>query len=143
MEIKDGEIVVTVRARSMPELREKLLAILGETEKTKEIVEEGATEDFPSAIKELYPDYIRHPHSAAMLTLLHEMHKGEEKAVTSWILADEMMTRFPRLFKGKTRGQVSFGNIFPGNFLQKKRLINIGYTKAPDGGNNFRLYWVE
>ena len=137
MEIQNGEIVVTVRAKNMPELREKLLAILGE------VGNETNGEAFPEEIKKIYPDYKRHKHSAAMLTILHEKHKGKKNAVDSWTLAEEMMDKFPRLFKGKTQGKVSFGNIFSGTFLEKRKLLKIDYEKYEDSEGNYRIYWVE
>jgi len=139
MEETNGELIVTVKARSMPELRKKLLAILGETESDTSVFEE----DFPEYIMKIYPDYKRHNHSAAILTILHEKHKGEENAVDSLTLANEMMDRFPRLFKGKTAGKVSFGNIFSGTYLEKKGLIKIGYEKYEDSEDEYRKYWVE
>jgi len=133
---KNGEIVVTVRAKNTQELREKLLAILGETETAT-----NGEEDFPDDIKQLYPDHSRHKHSAAMLTVLHEKHKGEQNAVDSITLADEMMDRFPKLFKGKTQGKVSFGNIFSGTFLERRGLLHIGYKKYDDSEDEYRIYW--
>jgi hypothetical protein len=137
MEIKNGEIVVTVRAKNMPELRGKLLEILGEAEENS-----NGEEEFPENIKKIYPDYKRHKHSAAMLTILAEKHKGKTNAVDSWDLANEMMDRFPRLFKGKTQGKVSNGNIFSGTFLEKRGLLKIGYKKYEDSENEYRIYWV-
>jgi hypothetical protein len=49
----------------MPELRRKLLAIIGEGE--EEIANSG--EDFPDYIKEIFPDYAKRIHGAAMLTV--------------------------------------------------------------------------
>ena len=138
MEETNGELTVTVKAKNMPELREKLLAILGETEYI-----DTSEEDFPENIKEIYPDYQRHTHSAAILTILHEKHKGKKNAVDSLTLANEMIDKFPRLFKGKTVGKVSFGNIFSGTFLKKKGLIKIGYEKYEDSEDKYRIYWVE
>lgn len=138
MDIEKGEIVVTVRAKNMPELRQKLLAILGEVEyETKE------QEDFPEQIKKIYPEYKRHEHSAAMLTILHEKHEGKKNAVDSKTLAGEMMEKFPRLFIGKTQGKVSRGNIFSGTFLEKQGLLKIGYEKYEDSEDEYRTYWVE
>ncbi len=139
MEISNDEIIVTVRAKNIAELREKLLKILGETE----LEENNSEEDFPEEIKELYPTYKRHQHSAAMLTVLHEKHKGEKNAVDSYDLADEMMDRFPRMFKGKTTGKVSKGNIFSATYLEKKGLLKIGYEKYEDIDDEYRVYWVE
>jgi hypothetical protein len=96
--------------------------------------------DFPEHIKEIYPDYEDHPHSAAILAVLHANHKGKANAVESLDLAKEMMEMFPSLFIGKTEGQVSFGNIFAGTFLKKKGLINIEVRQSE--GFRYRVYWV-
>ena len=135
----DEQITVTIKARTMPELREKLLAILGETSKETE----GMEWDFPEHIKKIYPQYRRRKHSAAMLTVLHDKHKGEENSVDSLTMANEMIDRFPRLFRGKTPGKVSFGNIFSGTVLKKRGLIKIGYEEYEDGDDTYRVYWVE
>lgn len=138
METTNEEITVTVRAKTMPELRKKLLAILGEIE-----TDADEFEDFPDHIKEIYPDYKRHTHSAAILTVLYEKHRGEENAVDSLTLASEMIDRFPRLFRGKTPGKVSFGNIFSGTHLEKRGLVEIGYEEYKDSDEKYRVYWVE
>ncbi len=139
MEQSDGELVVTVRAKNMPELRKKLLAILGETESGANVLEE----DFPDSIKSIFPDYEERTHGVAMLTVLHEKHKGKENAVDSPTLAKEMIDRFPHLFKGKTFGEVSKGNVFSGNGLLKKNLIQIDYQKYEDSEDEYRMYWVK
>jgi|SRR3990170_1920732 len=143
MEVDNGELVVTVRAKSMPDLRRKLLAILGE-EETKPEPESDTTEsaaDFPDAIKSILPDYADRTHGAAMLTVLHEKHKGKENSVDSSKLAEEMVDRFPRLFRGYTVGKVSSGNVFAGNGLKSKNLIQ--FENHEDSDDQYRLYWVE
>jgi hypothetical protein len=139
MEESNGELVVTVRAKNMPELRKKLLAILGETEPETTASEE----DFPDSIKSIFPGYKERIHGAAMLTVLHEKHKGKENAVDSSTLAKEMIDRFPRLFKGKTFGEVSAGNVFSGNGLKKNNLIQIELSKDEDSEDEYRMYWVK
>jgi hypothetical protein len=138
MEENNGDLVITVRAKNMPELRKKLLAILGETEQEATVPEE----DFPDSIKSIFPAYEERVHGAAMLAVLHEKHKGKENAVDSPTLAKEMIARFPRLFKGKTFGEVSRGNVFSGNGLKKKNLIKID-LKYEDSEDEYRMYWVE
>lgn len=139
MEETNGELVVTVRAKNMPELKKKLLAIIGEGEEEVSASEE----DFPDAIKQIFPDYARRTHGAAMLTVLHEKHKGKANAVDSYKLAEEMVDRFPRLFKGKTIGKVSAGNVFSGNGLLKKKLIEKDMEKYEDSDDLYRVYWVK
>jgi hypothetical protein len=78
-----------------------------------------------------------------MLTVLHEKHQGKQNAVDSLKLAEEMVDRFPRLFKGKTVGKVSAGNVFSGNGLKKRKLIQVNYAKYEDSENEYRMYWVQ
>jgi len=78
-----------------------------------------------------------------MLTVLHEKQKGKENSVDSLTMANEMIDRFPRLFRGKTPGKVSFGNIFSGTFLEKRGLLEIDYEKYEDSEDTYRAYWVE
>jgi len=139
MESSNGEITVTVKARSIPELVERLQKVLGEYKATQTTKQESA--DFPESIKKIYPDYEEHPHSAAILAVLHAKHKGKANAVESLDLAKEMMDMFPSLFIGKTEGQVSFGNIFAGTYLKKRGLINIEIQKREDW--KYRVYWVD
>jgi hypothetical protein len=136
----DGEITVTIRANSITELIEKLQKVLGQY-KTSQITVSQEAADFPESIKQIYPDYAEHPHSAAMLAVLHANHTGKAHAVESLDLAKEMMSAFPNLFIGKTEGQVSFGNIFAGTYLQKRGLINIEIREREDW--EFRVYWVD
>jgi hypothetical protein len=139
MEETNGELTVTIRAKNMPELRKKLLAMLGETESDTNVTEE----DFPDDIKSIFPDYEYRTHGAAMLTVLHEKHQGKQNAVDSLKLAEEMVDRFPRLFKGKTVGKVSAGNVFSGNGLKKRKLIQVDYAKYEDSEDEYRMYWVQ
>jgi len=141
MEQSDGELVVTVRAKSMPELRKKLLAILGETETESEA--NVSEEDFPDSIKSVFSDYQERTHGAAMLTVLQEKHKGKENAVASTELAKEMIARFPHLFKGKILSEISRGNVFSGNGLLKRKLIQIDFQKYEDSEDEYRMYWVK
>jgi hypothetical protein len=136
----DGEITVTVRANSIPELIEKLQKVLGQYKGSQnQSIQEAV--DFPDDIKQLYPDYDEHPHSAAILSVLHANHKGKANAVESLELAKEMKTAFPSLFAGKDEGQVSFGNIFAGTYLQKRGLIHIEIRE--EEGWKYRVYWVD
>jgi len=139
MEETNGELTVTIKAKNMPELRKKLLAMLGETESDTDV----SKEDFPDNIKRIFPDYEYRAHGAAILTVLHEKHQGKQNAVDSLKLAEEMLDRFPRLFKGKTVGQISAGNVFSGNGLKKRRLIQIDYEQYTDSENEYRVYWVQ
>jgi hypothetical protein len=139
MEAGSEEIVVTIRAKNVPELIDKLQRVLGQYKSTQLIQQPKA--DFPAHIKQIYPEYEEHPHSAAMLTVLYAKHKGKANAVESLQLAKEMMEMFPNLFIGKKAGQVSFGNIFAGTYLKKKGLINI--EKRREDGWVYRVYWVD
>ena len=139
MEAGNGEIVVTVKASSIPELVDKLQKVLGQYKSMQPVKQEEI--DFPENIKQIYPDYEDHPHSAAMLTVLHEKHKGKANAVESLDLAKEMMAMFPSLFIGKTEGQVSLGNIFAGTYLKKRGLVNIEKQDREDW--EYRIYWVD
>lgn len=139
MEIGNGEIIVTVKAKSIPELVDKLQSILGQYKSIQPIQPQEI--DFPEHIKRIYPDYKDHPHSAAMLAVLYAKHRGRANAVESLKLAREMMEMFPNLFIGKTEGQVSFGNIFAGTYLKKRGLINIEVRK--ERGWKYRVYWVD
>ena len=143
MEAQNGEISVTVKAKSIPELVDKLKKVLGQYEVTQPIqqVEPPEQVDFPDDIKKIYPDYMDHQHSAAMLSVLREKHRGKANAVESLDLAKEMMQMFPRLFLGKTEGEVSAANVFSGNFLKKRGLINIEVRS--DKGWDYRVYWVD
>ena len=134
MEESNGELAVTVRAKNMPELRKKLLAILGEGEQQETAIDQ----DFPESIKNIFPGYAERAHGAAMLTVLREKHVEKENAVDSPTLAKEMIEKFPRLFAGKTFGEVSAGNVFSGNGLRKKNLIQIDLTE-----DESRMYWVK
>jgi len=138
MEETNGELTVTVRAKNIPELRTKLLKILGEMEDSNH-----TSEDFPENIKKIYPEYESNPHSAAILTVLREKHVGKANAIFSWELSEEMIDQFPRLFKGKTQGQVSRGNILPANHLEKAGLLKIGHQKYQNTADEYRVYWVE
>jgi len=140
MQSIDGEITVTIRANSIPELIEKLQKVLGQY-KTSQITISPEAADFPDSIKQIYPDYAEHPHSAAMLTALHANHKGKAHAVESMDLTKEMMYALPNLFIGKTEGQVSCGNIFAGTYLKKRGLINIEIRETD--GWEYRVYWVD
>lgn len=139
MQSMDGEITVTVKANSIPELVEKLQKILGEY-KASQVAKKDEI-DFPDSTKAIYPNYEDSPSSAAMLTVLHEKHKGKSNAVDSSDLAQEMKDRFPKLFLGETLGKVSAGNVFRGNFLKEKGLINIEVRQ--EKGYDYRLYWVD
>lgn len=139
MDVGNGEIVVTVKAKSIPELVDKLQKILGQYKSMQPVQQQKVA--FPEHIKQIYPDYEDHQHSAAMLAVLHASHKGKANAVESLDLAKEMMAMFPRLFIGKTEGQVSFGNIFAGTYLKKRGLVNI--EKRKEGDWEYRVYWVD
>jgi len=139
MEAENGEIIVTVKASNIPELVDKLQKILGQYKAMQPIQQKQV--DFPEHIKQIYPDYEDHPHSAAMLAVLHAKHKGKTNAVESLDLAKEMMAMFPSLFIGKTEGKVSFGNIFAGTYLQKRGLIRIEVRRREDW--EYRIYWVD
>lgn len=95
---------------------------------------------FPDFIKKFYPNYKDNYHSAAMLTVLHDKHKGKANAVESLDLAKEMKARFPTLFREVPEGKISFGNIFAGTYLKKKGLIQIEIRT--EKGWEYRLYWV-
>lgn len=140
MEETGGEITVTVKANSIAELVDKLQKILGQYKATVQVAKQEEV-DFPEHIKQIYPDYEDHSHSAAMLSVLHAKHKGKANAVESIDLAREMMQMFPSLFIGKTEGQVSAGNIFSGTFLKKRRLVNIEICERE--GWEYRIYWVD
>jgi hypothetical protein len=137
--VKKEKENVTVKAKSIPELVDKLQKILGQYKSMQSVQPQEV--DFPENIKKIYPDYDDHPHSAAMLAVLHANHKGKAHAVVSLDLAKEMMSAFPSLFLGKTEGQVSFGNIFAGTYLQKRGLINIEIREEEDW--EYRVYWVD
>ena len=143
METENEDISVTIKAKSIPELVEKLQKILGQykgvqpshkPEPQREVV-------FSEDIKKMYPDYKEHPQSAAMLAAIHEKHKGKNNAVESLELAQEMMQMFPSLFIGKTEVAVSASNVFSGNFLKKRKLINI--EVKTDDGWDYRVYWAD
>jgi hypothetical protein len=142
METGNGEISVTVKANSIPELVGKLQKILGQYKAMQPIqgLAQGQEIDFPQHIKELYPDYGYNSHSAAMLTALYANHKGKANAVTSSDLAKEMKQIFPNLFAGKTEGEISAGNVLPGNVLLKKGLIKKEVRK--EGKWEYRVYWI-
>ena len=131
-------VTLTIKARDLAELKEKLitqLTELGVEIPTKETKEEVET-DFPAEIKEIYPDYEYNYHSAAMLTVLHENHKGRNRKVSSWELAKEMKGRFPEFFSRDAVKRISWGNIFPGSQLEKQGLLHIEMEDK-------RYYWVE
>lgn len=142
METENGEISVTVKASSIPEIVAKLQKILGHYSAMQTVHQPAPQKvvDFPDSIKQMYPDYEDHPHSAAMLAALHANHKGKTNAVESLDLAKEMMQMFPSLLIGKTAGEVSAGNVFSGNFLKKRGLISIEVRN--DKGWEYRVYWV-
>ena len=140
MENENGDIVVTVKAKSIPELIDRLQKILGQYKSVQATQTMAEEVDFPDHIKKAYPNYEDNPRSAAMLTVLHAAHKGKANAVASMDLAKEMMQMFPSLFIGKTEGKVSAGNVFTGNFLKKKGLISTEVRK--ENGWNYRVYWV-
>jgi hypothetical protein len=139
METGSEEIMVTIRAKNVPELIDKLKQVLGQYTALQSVQQPKV--DFPEHIKQIYPEYEEHLHSAAMLTVLYTKHKGKANAVESLQLAKEMMEMFPNLFIGKTAGQVSFGNIFAGTYLKKKGLINI--EKRKEDRWVYRVYWVD
>jgi hypothetical protein len=143
METENEDISVTIKAKSIPELVEKLQKILGQykgvqpsqkPEPQREVV-------FSEDIKKIYPDYKEHPQNAAMLAAIQEKHKGKNNAVESLELAKEMMQMFPSLFIGKTEGAVSASNVVSGNFLKKRKLINI--EVKTDDGWDYRVYWAD
>lgn len=139
MESGNGDIVVTVKAKSIPELVDRLQKILGQYKSMQPAQTQQQEVDFPEDIKKIYPNYQDNPHSAAMLAVLHANHKGKANAVESLELAKEMMQMFPSLFIGKTEGKVSAGNVFSGNFLMKEGLINI---EVRDDEGEYRVYWA-
>lgn len=138
MEEQSDEIVVTIRAKNIPELKRKLREMLGEEEPETTV----QSEDFPDDIKRRYPDYQGREHSAAMLTVLYEKHKGRPNAVNSHDLAQEMLARFPRLFSGKTVGTVSRGNVPSGYALAKDDLIKMELVHDQNEDYDYRVYWV-
>ncbi len=140
MENENGEIVVTVKAKSISDLVDKLQKILGQYKSLQPV--ESQLVDFPENIKKIYPDYRDHPHSAAMLAVLHANHKGKANAVRSRHMAKEMIEMFPSLFIGRTAGKVSFGNIFAGTYLQKNDLIHVEIREEEEG-LEYRVYWVD
>jgi hypothetical protein len=139
MESGNGDIVVTVKAKSIPELVDRLQKILGQYKSMQPAQTQQQEVDFPEHIKKIYPKYQDNPQSAAMLAVLHANHKGKANAVESLELAKEMMQMFPSLFIGKTEGKVSAGNVFSGNFLKKEGLINI---EVRDDEGEYRVYWA-
>ena len=76
-----------------------------------------------------------------MLTVLRAKHQGKTNATWSSELAKEMMQMFPTLFIGKTEGEVSAANVFSGNFLSKRGLINKEVRNENDG--DYRVYWID
>jgi len=143
MEAENGEISVTIKAKSIPELVEKLQNMLGQYKglQPAQQAEPQHEVDFPEDIKKVYPDYKNHQHSAAMLAAIYEKHKEKSNAVESFELAKEMLQMFPSLFIGKTEGAVSAANVFSGNFLKKRGLIKIEVRK--DKGWDYRVYWAD
>jgi hypothetical protein len=138
MEESNGELTVTVKAKNMPELRKKLLAILGEAEPDASALEDS----FPDEIKRIFPDYEDHPHAAAMLAVLIAKHKGRANAVDSSTLAQEMVDAFPRVFKGKTVEKVSSGNVFSGTALKNRKLAQIDLKVSENSAYEYRVYWA-
>lgn len=142
MEVENNEIVVTVKAKNIPELIAKLNKVLGEYKGVQLAQQQSEIkQEFSEEIKKLYPDHEDNQHSAAMLTVLYEKHHGKANAAWSEQLAEEMMKRFPTLFDGRNKGDVSRGNAFSGTKLVKKGLIKTG-TETEDG-YDYRTYWVE
>ena len=141
MSVEEEGITLTIKARDLSELREKLMAHLAElgVKVSEEAEEPEEVEiDFPEEIKRIYPDYEYNYHSAAMLTVLHEKHKGKEKMVSSRDLAKEMKERFPEYFRRVPIKKISWGNIFAGTQLEERGLIHIERDK-----DRRRFYWVE
>ena len=139
-EVSEG-ITLTIKAKDMRELRQKLAAQLTELG-VKIPEEEGEAEEVeievPDEIKRIYPDWDSNYHSAAMLTVLYERHRGRTNRVSSWNLAEEMKENFPDYFYGIARRSVSWGNIFAANVLEDRGLIHI--DRDSEGK---RFYWVD
>lgn len=133
-------VTLTIKAKDIAELKEKLISQLAEfgVEIPEEETEEEIEVDFPDEIKEIYPDYEYNHHSAAMLTVLRENHRGRTNRVSSWDLGKEMKERFPELFYRVSLKRISWGNIFPGNQLEKQGLLHIERDQ-----DRKRLYWVD
>lgn len=131
-------ITLTIKAKDIAELKEKLKSQLAELGVEIEEEEEVNEVEFPDEIKEIYPDYEDNYHSAAMLTVLHENHRGRANRVSSWDLAEEMKERFPELFYRVTQGKISWGNIFPGSQLEEQELLHIERDRR-----GTRFYWVD
>ena len=133
-------ITLTIKAKDISELKEKLISQLAElgVEIGEEETEEEVEIDFPDEIKEIYPDYEYNYHSAIMLAVLHENHKGKTNKVSSWDLAKEMKEKFPEFFYRVPLKKISWGNIWPGGQLQERELLHI--ERDQDGK---RFYWVE
>lgn len=142
MSEKNEGITLTIRAKDFSELKQKLIQHLREIGVEVVESEEGEVEweevEFPDEIKRIYPDYEYNFHSAAMLTVLYENHRGRANRVSSWELAKEMKERFPELFVRKSIRKISWGNIFAGTQLEKLGLIHIERDE-----NNRRTYWMD
>jgi hypothetical protein len=133
-------VILTIRARNLSDLKQKLISHLAELGVTieEEEAEREVEVEFPDEIKRIYPDYEDNPHSAAMLTVLYENHRGRANQVSSWELAEEMKERFPELFRRKSIKKISWGNIFAGTRLEKSGLIHIERDEE-----DRRTYWVD
>jgi len=140
MSTNNEGITLTIKAKDVSDLREKLilqLSELGVKIADGEIAEKPKV-DFPDKIREIYPNCYDNYHSAAMLTVLHERHRGIDNRIPSRDLAKEMKERFPELFHHVPLKRISWGNIFPGNQLEERRLLHIERDK-----DKRRFYWVE
>jgi hypothetical protein len=141
---EENGIVVTVKAKNVPELIEKLKKVLGEYKGVQPAQQQSEIkQEFPEEITRLYPDFDfeNNQHSAAMLTVLYEKYQGKDKAVCSEDLALEMLHRFPTLFAGRTKGEVSRGNAFAGQKLAKKNIIKT--ATEIEKGTPYKIYWIE
>ena len=140
MSTNDEGITLTIKAKNVADLRDKLVLQLSELG-VRIMDGEGIEKlevGFPDEIKETYPKYKRNYHSAAMLTVLRERHIGRENRISSRDLAEEMKERFPELFHRVSLRRISWGNIFPGSQLEEQRLLRIERDT-----NKKRFYWVE
>jgi len=133
-------ITLIIKAKDLAELKEKLISQVTEfgIEIPEEETEEEVEIDFPDEIKEIYPDYEYNQHSAAMLTVLREEHRGRTNRVSSWDLANEMKERFPEYFYRVPPRKISWGNIFAANQLEERGLIHIDRDEK-----GRRLYSVD
>ncbi len=144
MDLEEQQFVI--KWRSLNELKEKMRAILGELESN--IGQKGSSYSPPlQTYSEAIPEEVRKlglgTFSAAMLSVLREIHLGKSNAIDAKSLAKEMKQRYPLLLAKKDLGEIAHGTIFPGQKMSESGLIKMDKLRDPESGHSHRLYWFE